>query len=291
MVPAAAAVVLLGLVAADAAAALHGAPLLLLVTCGAVQIGRELAQALASRRLYPATPVMNLVMGIITIHAAYFRAGADSVLLELLGCCFLAMYVLVVVAAFLTSLKEHGLVLALRDAALAHLLCVGIGGGLSCAFGIQVVGRSGPDSAGSELLALVLAGAWLAAALELRWQPRRPAEGPLRPGPAGELGGAAACVALIVGGTAALKPLAGLTPAHAAVLGLVVALSGIVGRRLVRALAAKLGLSTFRWLLPRQIGFAQKYYDTTCSGGLTDYAGWLALVLPIAYAYLASVVT
>ncbi len=284
-VPAFAAAVIVALAAADAHPALRGAPLLVLTCCAAVQIDRELAHALAPKKLFPAAAVMNLLMPIVLLHAAYFRAGAESALLELLACFVLAMYVLVVVAALLADTKINGLLPALRDLALSHLIGLVVGGGLACAMFVQIARWPEVAAPGSALVAVILAAAWLGAGVEA-WLRAPAVEAPAPGRPAADLAAVAVPLVALPAGVLVCSLAGDFSVAHAAVLGLLVGVVGWVGRRGVERLQRFCEVRSFRFTLPHQIAFLQATYERTCRYGLTEYAAWLALVFPVCLAYL-----
>lgn len=281
------ALAVLALVVADRLPALRGAPVIFMVTAAAVQIDRELAGALARTRRYPSAPVMNFLTAIVVLHVAYFRTPAGSTFLELVNTILLAMLVLVVVAAVSTDVKVHGYAGAFRDLLLSVGISALFGGGLSCALLVQARPAGEVTQPGTLLVALLLAAGWLGLAVGRVVEARgAPEPGYRRCNLAGKLARLLVPVVVMGPGYLLLGATAGAAGATGAGLGLCVGLGLVLGYQLVRALALRCEVTSFRYNLPRQIEFLQPTYDRLFAGGLTDYVGPLVLVYPLALAFL-----
>jgi hypothetical protein len=272
----AAAAVVLALLVLDLHPALHHAPLILLVLAGAVQIDRELAHAFAAVGRYPSAPSMNFLTVIVVVHLAYFAQPIASSLLELVGTVAVAMYTLVVVAAIGSDLKLHGRQQAFGFMLLSLVIPVVIGGGLSCAFYVQSTMGGAPSPQGSLLVALLVAAAWLGMALGRRMLGEgRPATaaGPVR---------ALVPAVVVLAGAFGLGLATELGTVRVLATAAAAGIGTALGCSVVDGFAARCKIHSFRWRLPSQIDFLQPIYNGLFAGGLTDYAGPLACVMPLA---------
>ncbi|MBI5833173.1 MAG: hypothetical protein HZB16_12830 [Armatimonadetes bacterium] len=279
---------MVALLAVDAVPVLHGAPMVLIGLMGVVQMGREIGAALARRSVHPSTPMMNFWGSIVFLHTLYFARSAQwSTAIEVINTVLIALFLLVLAAAVTTEAKFHGWVQGVRDLSLA----LGLPGFFGLAVGAGAAIQAGHEhratAAGSALIAVVVAAAWLAngAAAVADRMGVGEAERPARL-PATMLGLVARVVTMAVAmgiGCVATKSLA---PATALAAGAAGGVGGWLGHRLVDWAARWCEVDRFHGRLPSHVATVQGLYDRVFDGGLLDYAGSLLLALPAVLAVL-----
>lgn len=268
-----------------------GVPLLLFTVIAAVQVGREIAVALAGRKMQPSTTVVAYTVTIVLVHVGYLRmAQGQTALLELLGTFVVALFALVLVATVAADAKLHGWPTALRDLGLAMLLGIVVSAGYSFALLLQALPRQAVTVAGSQLVAVVLAAAWLAQATARnvdKLGPAARAAGPdrrVRATLMGDLAGLVVAAVAVPAGLALVPTAQAIVPlVGGAVLGAVIGLAVAVAGHLLDGLARLVDVDSFRGPLPEQTAWLQRLYERLVQGGFPDYVGSLVVVLPAAY--------
>lgn len=289
------------MVALDRYPAFHGAPLILLTCTAAILISREICAALAHRGQHPSGLLTGQVVALILLHVAYFRDGGQAELLLLIATIVAAVLTLVLVAALQTDCKLYGLGAAFLFLLQGLAISLVVGAAFSFAIlmpSLPAIRAHVPEpeaglGLGAGLVALVLAGAWLAngaAALVGRLDPRRrgsdrPGNGRPAPSVVSDLARVLTAVVVVAVGSP-LLPRAAVPLSTALALGLLTGVAAGIGERAVRSLARHCGVDSFRHPLPRQLRLLQPLYDIALAGGLTDCAGGLVFVFPSAWLLL-----
>jgi hypothetical protein len=228
---------------------------------------------------------MNFGAAIVVVHVIYLtRSVVYSAALELVGTVLVALWALILVAAVTTDAKAHGPLAGARDLLLSLILPVIIGFAMSCAAILQAGADHQATDHGSLRLVVIVAAAWLGAALAaLADRGTAGKDAPARI-PASFAGLCARFVvtpAVLVLGAAATHTL----PMTVALVGGVAGgIGGWLVQQVLDALARWSETDSFRVALPNQFSLLEPLHARFFGAGVLDYGGSLLAVFPLVLA-------